>query len=287
MYVYCRYLFDCFRANRKKNYFHTWCGKRLTKNATRGVDLLIAHTGFNSLRSMTHFLLFFNWINDSNWTEWNAVWAEIICVISKLNECAAWVRFGITIMISDQNCTTRGSIATLWHSFWNYPNTRLGQFKYSIDAALSQFEIKLIYFWEGKSKSLGNKSCKICHMILFVFHCPAIWLVTLNKPWDQIGCFVFSVTFSLALQGPLVYTSTIVLAINFWTRQSACTKSVIHLFIVIIPKANADSLNCSDEGLTPKCQLFYPLRWPICIFNTVVNTKLLAILSHQCSTTVS
>ena len=67
--MYCRYLFDCFRANRKKNYFHTWCGKRLTKNATRGVDLLIAHTRFNSLRSMTHFLLFFNWINDSNWTE--------------------------------------------------------------------------------------------------------------------------------------------------------------------------------------------------------------------------
>ena len=137
-------------------------------------------------------------------------------------------------------------------------NTRLGQFKYSIDAALSQFEIKLIHFWEGKSKSLGNKSCKICHMILFVFHFPAIWLVTLNKPWDQIGCFVFSVTFSLALQGPLVYTSTIVLAINFWTRQSACTKSAIHLFIVIILKANADSLNCSDEGLTPEMSVFLP-----------------------------
>ena len=25
-------------------------------------------------------------------------------------------------------------------------------------------------FLEGKSKSFGNKSCKICHMILFVFH---------------------------------------------------------------------------------------------------------------------
>ena len=37
-------------------------------------------------------------------------------------------------------------------------------------------------FFEGKSKSFGNKSCKICHMILFVFHFPAIWLVTLNKP---------------------------------------------------------------------------------------------------------
>ena len=121
MYVYCRYLFDCFRANRKKNYFHTWCGKRLTKNATRGVDLLIAHTGFNSLRSMTHFPLFFNWINNDNWTEWSEILAEIIHMISKLNECAAWVWFGITIMILDQNCTTRGSITTLLHSFWNYP----------------------------------------------------------------------------------------------------------------------------------------------------------------------
>ena len=49
-----------------------------------------------------------------------------------------------------------------------------------------------------KKKSFGNKSCKICHMILFVFHFPAIWLVTLNKPWNLIGCFVFSVASSLA-----------------------------------------------------------------------------------------
>ena len=57
---------------------------------------------------------------------------------------------------------------------------------------------KFIHFLEGKSKSFGNKSCKICHMILFVFHFPAIWSVTLNKPWNLIGCFVFSVTSSLA-----------------------------------------------------------------------------------------
>ena len=35
-------------------------------------------------------------------------------------------------------------------------------------------------------------------MILFVFHFPAILLVTLNKPWHLIGCFVFSVGSSLA-----------------------------------------------------------------------------------------
>ena len=53
-------------------------------------------------------------------------------------------------------------------------------------------------FLEGKNRSFGNKSCKICHMILFVFHFPAIWLVILNKPRNLMGCFVFSVACSLA-----------------------------------------------------------------------------------------
>ena len=119
-------------------------------------------------------------INNGNWTKWSAILAEI------------------TSMILDQNCTTWGSITTLLHPFWNCPNTGLGQFKYFIDAVLSRSEIKFIHFWGGKSKSFGNKSCKICHMILFVFHFPAIWLVTLNKPWNLIGCFVFSVASSLA-----------------------------------------------------------------------------------------
>ena len=77
-------------------------------------------------------------------------------------------------------------------------NTGRGKLKYIIDALLSWSEIKFIHFLGGKSKSFGNKSCKICHMILFVFHFPAIWLVTLNKPWNLIGCFVFSVACSLA-----------------------------------------------------------------------------------------
>ena len=143
------------------------------------------------------------WKSDSlicngNWTEWSAIWAEIIRVISKLNERAARVRFEITSMISDQNCTTRGSITTLLHPYWNRPNTGLGQFKYFINAILSRFEIKFIHFLGGKSESFGNKSCKICYMILHVFHLPAIWSVILNKPWSLIGCFVFSVAYSLA-----------------------------------------------------------------------------------------
>ena len=77
-------------------------------------------------------------------------------------------------------------------------NTGCGKLKYFIDALLSRSEIKFIHFLGGKSKSFGNKSCKICQMILFVFHFPAIWLVTLNKPWNLIGCFVFSLATSLA-----------------------------------------------------------------------------------------
>ena len=56
-------------------------------------------------------------INNGNCTEGSAIWAEIIRVISKSNERAARVRFEITSMISDQNCTTRGSITTLLHPF--------------------------------------------------------------------------------------------------------------------------------------------------------------------------
>ena len=109
---------------------------------------------------------FFN----GNWTEWSAIWAEIICVISKSNKHKVRVWFEIASIISDQKKIAQGSITTLLHPFWNHPNTGLGQFKYFIDAVLSQSEIKFIHFLGGKSKSFGNKSCKICHMILFVFH---------------------------------------------------------------------------------------------------------------------
>ena len=55
-----------------------------------------------------------------NWTEWSAIWSEIIRVISKSNERATQVRFEITSMILDQNCTTRSSITNLLHPFWNH-----------------------------------------------------------------------------------------------------------------------------------------------------------------------
>ena len=54
-----------------------------------------------------------------------------------------------------------------------------------------------IFGW-GKNKSFGNKSCKIRYMIFSVFHFPTIGFVTLNKPGNLIGCFIFSVASSLA-----------------------------------------------------------------------------------------
>ena len=41
------------------------------------------------------------------------------------------------------------------------------------------------------------------------------------------------------------------------------------------------------KGYRSKLQPFCPLRWPIYVFNSVVNTKLPAVLSHRRSTTVS
>ena len=110
-------------------------------------------------------------INNGNWTEWSAIWAEIIRMISKLNEHTVQVWFEITSMISDQNCTTQSSITTLLHPFWNRPNTGFGQFKYFIDAVLSWFEIKFIHFWGGKNMSLEIKVAKFAtwYSLSFIF----------------------------------------------------------------------------------------------------------------------
>ena len=79
--------------------------------------------------------------NNGNWTEWSAIWAEIVRVISKSNELAVRVQFEITSMIADQICTTRSSISTLLHPFWNPPNF--------IDVVVSWFEVKFIHFFLG------------------------------------------------------------------------------------------------------------------------------------------
>ena len=112
----------------------------------------------------------------------------------KLNLRCALVQFWNHTYDFSPNCTPLSSINTSLQPFWSRPNTGLGQFKCFIDAVLSWFEIKFIHFLWGKNRSFENKSCKICHRILFVFHFLASWLVTLNKPWNLIGCFVVIVS---------------------------------------------------------------------------------------------
>ena len=125
-------------------------------------------------------------INNGNWTKWSAIWAEIICVISKSNECTAWVWFEITSMISDQNCTTQGSITTLLHPF---------HFEITQIQDLVSSNILLLQHWAGLKLNSSMQNLP-CNTLCLLF--PAIWLVTLNKPWNLIGCFVFSVASSLA-----------------------------------------------------------------------------------------
>ena len=52
-----------------------------------------------------------------NCTEWSAIWSEIKRVITKSHDRKARVRFVITSLISDQNCTTRSAIPLYYIHF--------------------------------------------------------------------------------------------------------------------------------------------------------------------------
>jgi len=65
--------------------------------------------------------------------------SEIIRVISKSNERAARVRFEITSTISDQNCTTRSSIATYIRSILKSHNFIALNFRFLVYCCSSRF----------------------------------------------------------------------------------------------------------------------------------------------------
>ena len=111
------------------------------------------------------------------------------------------------------------STSLIWNHKYDFQlklhNTRFNYRLYYIQFEIAQIQdlvtsiILLIQYWAslklnssivwgGESKSFENKNSKIFHTILFVYHFPVIWLVTLNKPWNLIGYFVFSVACSLA-----------------------------------------------------------------------------------------
>ena len=55
--------------------------------------------------------------------------------------------------------------------------------------------ILLLQHWAGLKLNSSMQNLP-CNTLCLLF--PSIWLVTLNKPWNLIGCFVFSVASSLA-----------------------------------------------------------------------------------------
>ena len=123
---YCRGIIK--RGQCRWQFFFQMClAKHMKKTVSFHFNILVLRA------SICHVCTIYN----GNWTEWGAIWAEIIRVISKSSEHTVWVQFEITSMISDQNCTVQGSITSLLHPFWNRPSTGLGQFNYFIDAVLS------------------------------------------------------------------------------------------------------------------------------------------------------
>ena len=112
-------------------------------------------------------------ISNGNWTKWSAIWAEIICVISKSNECTAWVWFEITSMISDQNCTTQGSITTLLHPF-HFEITQIQDLVSSNILLMQQWarlKLNSSIFWGEKVRVLETKVAKFAkwYSLSFIF----------------------------------------------------------------------------------------------------------------------
>ena len=114
-------------------------------------------------------------INNGNWTEWIAIWSKIIRVISKSNERVARVRFEITSMISDQNCTPLSSIATLLDPFWSRT-----------------------IFGEKQLQSFGNSSCKILRTMTFYLSFSWNFIDYFKRTLEYDWLFCFTVPFSLA-----------------------------------------------------------------------------------------
>ena len=93
----------------KGRLYYTWKPKDVTVVA---MEVLIKYC-INSFLQVGQF------IYNGNCTEWSAIWSEIKRLITKSHDREAGVRFVITSLISDQNCTTRSAISTLLHSFGN------------------------------------------------------------------------------------------------------------------------------------------------------------------------
>ena len=125
----------------------------LVKNQNQSISKNHGIISHNCMLALCHRL-----VCNGNGTEWSAIWSEIICIIPKLNEHTARVRFEISSMISDQNCTTQSSITTLLVPFWNCTINSL-QCKHKNYKILDCTNIKFIFF---------EPSCQICQTMAFL-----------------------------------------------------------------------------------------------------------------------
>ena len=123
--------------------------------------------------------------------EGSAIWAEIICVISKSNE------FDLKSQVWFQTKITRHEVQLLlYHIYFEITQIQdlvISNILLMQSWAGLKLNSSIFFLGGGGSKSLETEFAtwySVCHF-------SAIWSVTLNKPWNLIGCFIFSVASSL------------------------------------------------------------------------------------------
>ena len=123
------------------------------------------------------FALWAPWINNGNWTEYSALWSEIIQVISKLNKHAAWVWFEITSIISDQNFLTQ----IYYHHFiMSIVNSKIQLLKYRIFVVVElKYFIDLVLSWFIKLKNCVSFSSNLIGLCEQTLKCD--WLLCFNR----------------------------------------------------------------------------------------------------------
>ena len=134
---------------------------------------VMCDTGFSDSLGLFFFIIswekcaFFNGLELGTMTQKN--WCNRGSSAGAKTHNGNWSQWSATCseiknIVSDQNCTTRSPIAK-----WSRSDTGIfSLYKYFSDLVASLFV----------------ESCKSC------FHFPAMWLVSLNKPWNLIGCCI-------------------------------------------------------------------------------------------------
>ena len=141
-------------------------GQRQINNWAGLMILLISIYNGRSLRSQMSKILI-HWIygyhrdkiKNGYWTSSRVIWSEIIRVILKSDKRAARVRFEVTIVISDQNCTTRSSVTTLLQPFWNRRIQSVPIFIWSSSRFVESGAKRLLHLFLYPKENIKQKWC--------------------------------------------------------------------------------------------------------------------------------